>query len=397
MARENVTTYFKKLLLGFIPEPDPLYAMMQWLTEQLMKIESEAKVGAEKNAHSKTRRTYFSGYRVRRFDTRLGTIYLTVPKLRNGGYVPFFVVEKKRSEQAMIQVVQEAFINGVSTRKIERLAKALGIETLSASQVSEINKGLNEQAEEFRNRELEKVYPVIWVDAMYEKIRQNGRVVNMAVLIVSGINKAGIREILAVEPMYNESEDTYTVLFNRLKARGLEEVWLVVSDAHLGIQKAVSKCFLGSTWQRCKVHLMRNVLAHVNHRDKKLVAGKLKQIWNQPTKDAAIQMAKFFIDEFTEDYPEAVETLENGLEDSLQYYAFDDFAARRISSTNMQERIHKEIRRRTRVVGIFPSTDSYVRLVTCYLIEYSEDWSTSRAYISERAIEEHEMKNRRVA
>jgi len=132
MARENVTTYFKKLLLGFIPEPDPLYAMMQWLTEQLMKIESEAKVGAVKNAHSKSRRTYFSGYRVRRFDTRLGTIYLTVPKLRNGGYVPFFVVEKKRSEQAMIQVVQEAFINGVSTRKIERLAKALGIETLSA-------------------------------------------------------------------------------------------------------------------------------------------------------------------------------------------------------------------------------------------------------------------------
>ena len=142
---------------------------------------------------------------------------------------------------------------------------------------------------------------------------------------------------------------------------------------------------------------MRNVLAHVNHRDKKLVAGKLKQIWNQPTKDTAVQMARLFIDEFTENYPEAVETLESGLEDSLQFYAFDDFTARRISSTNMQERIHKEIRRRTRVVGIFPSTDSYVRLVTCYLIEYSEDWSTSRAYISERAIEEHEMKNRRAA
>jgi hypothetical protein len=141
MARLNVTSYFKKLLLQFVTEPDPLLAMLQWLTQQLMQLEAESKVGAQKNKHSRERSTYFSGYRIRRFDTRLGTLYLMVPKLRNGGYVPFFVVERKRSEQALIQVVQEAFINGVSTRKIERLAKALGIETLSASQVSEINEG----------------------------------------------------------------------------------------------------------------------------------------------------------------------------------------------------------------------------------------------------------------
>jgi transposase-like protein len=397
MARENVSTYFKKLLLEFITEPDPLYAMMQWLTEQLMRIESERKVGAKKHQQSERRTTYFSGYRVRRFDTRLGTLYLMVPKLRNGGYVPFFVVEKKRSEQALIQVVQEAFINGVSTRKIERLAKSLGIETLSASQVSQINKGLNEQVEQFRSRALESVYPVLWVDAMYEKIRMNGRVVSMAVLIVTGINRCGVREILAVEPMYRESEETYTALFENLKARGLEQVWLVVSDAHKGIQSAVKKCFLGSTWQRCRVHLMRNILAHVNHRDKQRVAERLKQIWYQPTKDSALRVAKMFIEEFDEEYPEAVYTLEEGLEDSMQFYAFESFAARRISSTNMQERIHKEVRRRTRVVGIFPSDDSYLRLVTCYLIEYAEDWATNRAYISERAIEEHAIKMSKAA
>ncbi len=241
MARLNVTSYFKKLLLQFITEPDPLLAMLQWLTQQLMQLEAESKVGAQKNKHSKARTTYFSGYRVRRFDTRLGTLYLMVPKLRNGGYVPFFVVERKRSEQALIQVVQEAFINGVSTRKIERLAHSLGIETLSASQVSEINKGLNEQVEAFRSRPLEEVYPVLWVDAMYEKIRMNGRVVSMAVLIVTGINSSGVREILAVEPMYEESKETYSLIFKRLKQRGLRKVWLVVSDAHAGLKAAVTE------------------------------------------------------------------------------------------------------------------------------------------------------------
>ena len=306
MARVNVTTYFKKLLLQFVTEQDPLLAMLQWLTQQLMQLEAESKVGAEKNKHSKERNTYFSGYRVRRFDTRMGTLYLMVPKLRNGGYVPFFVVERKRSEQALVQVIQEAFINGVSTRKIERLAKKLGIETLSASQVSEINKGLNEQVEAFRNRPLEEVYPVLWADAMYEKIRMNGRVLSMAVLIVTGINCYGTREILAIEPMYEESKESYSLIFNRLKQRGLKNVWLVVSDAHEGLKAAATKCFLGSSWQRCKVHFMRNILAHVDHKNKAYVAEKLKQIWNQPDRKTALQLATLFTKEFAETFPGAV-------------------------------------------------------------------------------------------
>jgi putative transposase len=397
MAHSNGITHFQKLLLQFITEPDPLLAMIQWLTEQLMQLEAEEKIGAPKGKHSQNRSTHFSGYRVRRFDTRMGTMYLLVPKLRKGGYIPFFVVERKRSEQALIQVVQEAFINGVSTRKIERLAKSLGIENLSASQVSEINKGLNEQVEAFRTRLLEKEYPVLWVDALYEKIRTNGRVVNMAVLIVTGITTSGIREILAVEPVYGESEETYTQLFDKLKGRGLESVWLVVSDAHKGLQAAVKKCFLGASWQRCKIHFMRNILAHVGHRDKAQFAARLKQIWAQPDRESALKLAALFIEEYEEQYPEAIETLRQGLEDSLQFYSFEDFDAKKISSTNMQERLHREVRRRSRVVGIFPSGEAYVRLVTSYLIEYSEDWTTSRSYIRAETIELCRAKLRRVA
>jgi len=397
MAKTNLITHFQKLLLQFITEPDPLLAMLQWMTEQLMQTEAEAKAGAPKGQHKEDRLTHFSGYRVRRFDTRLGTMYLLVPKLRRGGYIPFFVVERKRSEQALIQVVQEAFINGVSTRKIERLAKSLGIENLSASQVSEINKGLNEQVEAFRSRVLEREYPVLWVDAMYEKIRTNGRVVNMAVLIVTGITTSGIREILAVEPVYGESEETYTQLFSTLKERGLEDVWLVVSDAHKGLQAAVRKCFLGASWQRCKVHFMRNIMAHVSHRDKGQFAARLKQIWMQPDRASALKIAELFIEEYEEQYPEAIETLRQGLEDSLQFYSFEDFDSKKISSTNMQERLHKEVRRRSRVVGIFPSEESYIRLVTSYLIEYSEEWLTGRSYIRSELIESCRAKLQRVA
>jgi putative transposase len=386
MAKRDVTTLFKALLLQFIGEEDPLLSMLQWMTQTLMQVEAENKVGAEKGKHATNRRTYFSGYRWRRFDTRLGTTYLCVPKVRNGGYIPFFVVERKRSEQALIQVVQEAFINGVSTRKVERLAKALGIEGMSASQVSEITRGLDEQVEAFRSRTLETEYPVLWVDALYQKIRVEGRVVSSAVMVVTGITPAGTREILAVEPMANESEDTYTALFKQLKARGLRKVWLVVSDAHLGIQAAVSRQWLGASWQRCKVHFLRNILAKVTQRDKAKVAAKLKQIWQQPDRASALRAARIFIAEFRHSHPEAVEVLRAGLEDSLQFYAFEEFDGKKIASTNMQERLHEEIRRRSRVVGIFPSTESYVRLVTAYLIEYSEEWSVGRCYIKADSI-----------
>ena len=397
MAQNNHTPFLKKMLLAFMTEPDPLYAMLEWLTNELMKLEAENKVGAHKGEHCPTRTTHFSGTRVRRFDTRLGTIYLLVPKLRKGGYIPFFVTERKRSEQALLQVVQEAFINGVSTRKMERLAQSLGIESLSAGQVSEITKDLNDQVEWFRTRPLEKEYPVIWVDALYEKVRCERHVISMAIAVVQGLTSEGNREILAVEPMYAESEDTYTHLFEQLKRRGVETVWLCISDAHAGLKNAIQKCFLGSSWQRCKVHFMRNILVHIPHKEKESFAAKLKQIWYQPDQESAKRVALLVIQEYQDRFPQAIALLEEGLEDSLQFLAFPHLDQRKIASTNSLERIHKEIRRRTRVVGIFPTTDSYLRLVTSYLIEYTEDWISSKKYISSEAITEQQAELLKIA
>lgn len=274
MAEKNDTTFFENKLLDFVTAKDPMLEMLQWEMDKFMEIEVAHKTGAEKGIHPESRTGYRCGYRIRCFDTRLGTVYLSVPKIRQGGYIPFFVTEKKRSEQALIQVVQECWLNGVSTRKIEKIAKRLGIETLSASEVSEINNGLDEMVDEFRSRKLEAEYPVIWADALYEKIRDNHRIASKAVMVIKAVNLEG----------------------------------------------------------------------------------------------------------------KAVECLEEGFEDSVQFYAFEELDSRKISSTNTLERLNREIRRRSSVVGIFPSTDSYIRLITSYLLEYSEDWQTERCYINASSI-----------
>ena len=364
MAKKNDTRFFENKLLDFVAAQDPLLEMLQWVMDKFMEIEVAHKTGAEKGIHSQTRTGYRCGYRVRRFDTRLGTVYLSVPKIRQGGYIPFFVTEKKRSEQALIQVVQECWLNGVSTRKIENIAKGLGIESLSAS------------AE----------YPVIGVGALYEKIRDNHRVVSKAVMVVKAVNLEGQQEILAVEPMENESEETYSALFRKLQDRGLEKVWLCVSDAHKGLQAAIRSTLHGTSWQRCKVHFMRNILAYVPQRDKERVAARLKLIWQAPDEKSARAMKAAFCQEYEKSFPKAVECLEEGFEDSVQFYAFEKLDSRKISSTNTLERLNREIRRRSSVVGIFPSTDSYIRLITSYLLEYSDDWQTERCYMNAGSI-----------
>ena len=376
------------MLLKFISDEDPMQSMLKWLCERLMEAEVNSKLCAEKSERNKERQGYRSGYRVRRFDTRMGTIYLMVPKIRNGGYIPFFVESKKRSEAALMNVIQEAYVNGVSTRKIDKLAKSLGIESISRGQVSVITKELNKQVDAFRNRPLDSIYPVLWVDALYERIRDTQQVKNMAVIVVTGITTEGKRDILAVEPMCEESATTYTRVFDRLKERGVEQVCLVVSDAQKGLVKAAREAFIGCSWQRCKVHFMRNILAYVSGKNKKAFAEKLKQIWLQPDYESAQKYANELMNDYEAQYPRAILTLEDGLEDSLQFFSFQEIDARKISSTNLLERLNKEIRRRTKVVGIFPSMDSYVRLVTSYLMEYSEDWSSGRSYMNPKIITE---------
>ena len=364
-----------------------MLSMLEWLCAQLMEAEVSGIVGAEKNAHNPSRNDYRCGYRPRRLDTRMGTMYLMVPKLRSRGYIPFFVTERKRSEAALIQVIQEAFVQGVSTRKMEKLAHSLGIKNLSRSQVSEMTKGLNEQVQDFRSRSLTGHYPVIWTDALYEKVRVDGRVVSMAVLVACGVNAQGQREVLAVEPMMDESKESYSQLFQSLKQRGLKTPSLVVSDANKGLIAAIRESFPGASWQRCKVHFMRNILAHVQQKEKDSFAAQLKEIWLAPSAELARQRAKQLAERYEKRFPKAIEILEKGLEDSLAFYAFPELDARKISSTNMLERLNKEIRRRTNVVGIFPNPDSYLRLVTTYLMEYAEDWSVCRAYLNPKSIQ----------
>lgn len=240
-------------------------------------------------------------------------MYLMVSKVRQGGYIPFFVTERKRSEAMLVQVVQEAFVQGVSTRKMEKLAHSLGIENLSRSQVSEMTKGLNEQVEEFRNRSLaDTMYLVLWVDALYEKVRVDGRIVSMAILIVCGVDENRHRDIIAVEPMAEESKSSYGVLFQNLKDRGLSTPTLIISDAHSGLVSAIRESFPGASWQRCKVHFMRNILVYVPQKEKKSFAETLKEIWLAPTVEFARKRAYDVIDSYAKRFPKAVQCLEEG-------------------------------------------------------------------------------------
>jgi putative transposase len=373
---------FEKLMISFCQEADPMKEMLQWMANQLMEIEvTTIKTEVEKGKHSGERKTHRNGYRVRRWDTRLGTIYLTVPKVRIGGYQPFFLVNRQRSESALMSVIQECWINGISTRKMERVFKSFGIEDISASQVSQVTKELDEEVAQFRKSELKSFYPVVWIDALYEKIREDRKVTTKAIMVAMAINSDGQKEILAIEPMENESTDTWTLFFDRLKDRGLSQIGLLVSDAHAGIQAALKSSFLGTAWQRCKVHFMRNILARVAHKQKEMVGKQLSHIFNQSNYDQAKQIAKEVIEKFKSQFPEAMETLESGLEDALQFYHFEELPFGRTSSTNHLERLNREIRRRSSVVGTFPSTQSFLRLIGSYLFEYQADWPTGKAYI----------------
>jgi putative transposase len=298
-----------------------------------------------------------------------------------GGYQPFFLVNRQRSEVALMSVIQECWINGISTRKMRRVFQSFGIEDISAGQVSNVTKDLDKEVNRFRSEPISEQYPVIWIDALYEKIREDQKVVSKAIMVAMGINNEGHKEILAIEPMENESKDTWALFFNKLKNRGMQKVGLVVSDAHAGIQAALKSAFIGSAWQRCKVHFMRNILAKIPHKHKALIGKQLSHIFNQENYDQAKQIAMEVIQKFNTKFPDAIETLSDGLEDALQFFHFDELPYGRTSSTNHLERLNLEIRRRSNVFGIFPSTDSFLRLIGSYLLEYQADWATGKAYI----------------
>jgi putative transposase len=360
---------------------DPLRAMAEMVTDFLMEAEVTAKVGAEPHERSTERTTYRNGHRERRWDTRLGTLTLNVPKLREGGYVPSFIEHRKRSEQALISVIQEAVVKGVSTRKIESVLEQFGIAGVSAGQVSQLCATLDEKVRQFREQSLAE-HRYLWVDALYEKVRVDDRVESMAVVIATGVNREGRREVLGVDVLPAESEEGWAGFFKSLKERGLSGVKLVISDAHKGLIAAVRKV-LKAEWQRCKVHFYRNVLVYVPKRSQAEVSEAMKAVFVQRDEMSAKAKAAELVGQFQTRFPKAMEIFEAGIDDVLSYLHYPLPHRVRISSTNPLERLNLEIRRRTRVVGIFPHAGACLRLIGMLLVEKHEDWLTDeKAYLT---------------
>lgn len=360
---------------------DPLRAMAELLTDFVMESEVTAKVGAEANERVAERTTYRNGHRERRWDTRLGTLKLRVPKLREGGYVPSFIEHRKRSEQAIISVIQEAVVKGVSTRKIEAVLEELGIAGVSAGQVSQLCAALDEKVRKFREGPLGEIR-YVWVDALYEKVRVDDRVESMAVVIATGVNLEGRREVLGLDVIPAESEEGWAQFFKSLKERGLNGVKLVISDAHTGLRAAVRKV-MKVEWQRCKVHFYRNVLVHVPKRSQTEVSEAMKAVFVQRDEKSAKAKAADLVRQFQTRFAKAMEIFEAGIDDVLSYLHYPQSHRVRISSTNPLERLNLEIRRRTRVIGIFPHVGACLRLIGMLLVEKNEDWLTDdKAYLT---------------
>jgi putative transposase len=359
---------------------------VQLLTQMLIELEAEDQIGAAKYERSANRKAHRNGYRERMWETRVGEIPLSIPKLREGTFFPSLLEPRKRSEKALLAVVQTAYVKGVSTRKVDDLLQALGLTGIDKSKVSRICKELDEAVEGFRNRPLEGEYPYLWLDALYLKVRQNHRIVSQAMVIAIGVRETGDRDILGFALGASEDEAFWLDFLRSLVRRDLKGVRLVTSDAHEGLKAALSQVLGSVTWQRCRVHFMRNILAHVPKGDKAMVAAALRTIFAQPDRQAAHQQLEEVVQAMRTRWPKAAELLAEAEEDILAYMAFPPEHWSRIYSTNPLERLNKEIKRRTYVVGVFPDQPSVIRLVGSVLMEISDEWQVTRRYFSQESM-----------
>jgi transposase-like protein len=377
---------------AFLGEPtDALRDLFAGAIHALMEQEVAARLGADHYERSEGRNGQRNGTRPRRFDTRMGSLHLQVPRIRNETYQPSFLTHRERCEAALACVIHEAYINGVSTRKVEKLAQALGIESLSKSQVSELNAQLDVLVTEFRERLLTLEYPYLMFDAIYEKIRINGRSQSQAAVIAYGIREDGVRELIGMELVDTESCESWSMFFRKLLQRGLKGVKLVISDAHAGLIKAIEQVLLGASWQRCKVHFFRNILAAVPQNAKSIVAADLKPLFHQAKREDALAIVTQLVDKYSGKHERAMQILVDGIDDALTYLDFPPEHAAKISSTNPIERMNREIRRRTRSVGVFPSVASAMRLIGMVLLEQTDEWETQRGYMSADSMKQIEL------
>jgi putative transposase len=382
MAEETVALLEYLRNMGLDRDADFLRESVRVMSQALMELEVTERTGAARYERNPARKTQRNGYRERVWETRVGEIPLQVPKLRKGGYYPSLLEPRRRAEKALLAVVQQAYLEGVSTRKVDDLLQALGLTGIDKSRVSRICQELDEGVKAFRNRNLAGDYPYLWLDATYLKVRQDHRVVSQALVIAIGVRSTGEREIVGFDLGGSEESGFWQDFLRSLVKRGLKGVQLVVSDAHVGLKKAIDQVLAGASWQRCRVHFMRNMLAHIPQADKSMVAAALRTIFTQPDRAAASQQLAEVVQAMHPRWPKAAELLEQAEEDILAYMAFPREHWSRIYSTNPLERLNKEIKRRTNVVGIFPNQAAVIRLVGSILMETSDEWVIGRRYFS---------------
>ena len=364
---------------------DFLRESLRWVVQQLMEVEVCELIGAEHGERSEERLTHRNGYRPRRWDTRAGEIELAIPKLRRGSYFPSFLEPRRRSEQALVAVVQEAYVAGVSTRKVDQVVESLGLR-VSKSEVSRICEGLDEQVEAFRNRPLEGRYPYLWLDAKVEKVRDGGRVVRKALVLAYAVHESGYREVIGLDVGEAETEAFWRAFLRDLVERGLTGVQLVVSDAHAGLKKAIAQ-LLGCPWQRCTVHFLREALGHARREQQPMLAALLRPIFNAETVEQARELLGEALDRLRKPLPKIAALLEDAEDDLLAFYAFPADHWRKLRSTNPLERFNREIGRRTDVVGIFPNDKALIRLAASVVIEQNDEWLVGRRYLSNHSLE----------
>jgi putative transposase len=352
------------------------------VAREVMESEVSAQVGATRGEVApQARVTHRNGYRPRPWETRVGEIELLIPRVRHGSYFPSFLEPRRRSEQAIVAVVLEAYVNGVSTRKVDRLVEQLGIEGMTKDRVSSMCRGLDAQVEAFRQRPLEGAYPYLWLDAKHVKVRDHGRVVSKALVVAYAVHETGVREVIGLDIGEVESGSFWVEFLRALKKRGLSGVQLAISDQHEGLKTAIARV-LGCPWQRCTVHFVRDMLAHCRRDQRGLVSAALREVFNAEDQAHARERVGHVLERLQTVAPKVCQLLEEAEEDLIAFYLLPQEHWSKLRSTNPLERVNKEIGRRSDVVGIFPNDASVIRLAGALLSEQNDEWLVQRRYLS---------------
>jgi len=374
-------------LLAKAGDGDFLRSVAEAVVQLLMEADVEGLIGAARHERTAERSTYRNGYRERALDTRLGTLQLRIPKLRQGSYFPPFLEPRKTSEKALVAVIQEAWVGGVSTRRVDDLVQAMGLAGIGKSTVSKLCKEIDERVGAFLARPLEGEWPYLWLDATYLKQREGGRIVSVAAIIAVAVSTDGRREIVGLHIGPSEAETFWSAFLKSLLRRGLRGVKLVISDAHEGLKAAIRRVF-GASWQRCRVHWMRNALAHVPKGQQSMVAAALRQAFLQPDRASASQALRHVADQLRAKWPKLGAFIDDSEPDVLAHMDFPVQHRTKIHSTNPLERLNKEVNRRADVVGIFPNEAAIVRLIGAVLLEANDEWQLQHRYMQTEAMAE---------